>query len=107
MTLGAKTMQDELARWEPRVADLKRRVAEQKRRVSSELKEGLGAREMLHFMEQTLENWREHVVRHRPRLLWLSMNAKATTSHRWRTEATSGLCHERRSGPCTASASPL
>ena len=51
---------DELARWELRVADLERRVAEQKGRVPCEVGEGLGAHEVLHFMEQTLESWREH-----------------------------------------------
>ena len=60
MAWGTEPKQDELARWELRVADLERRIADQKRRVSSELGEGLGAREVLHFMEQTLENWREH-----------------------------------------------
>ena len=60
MAWGTQPKQDELARWELRVADLERRIADQKRRVSSELGEGLGAREVLHLMEQTLENWREH-----------------------------------------------
>ena len=58
MALGNQPKQVELARWELRVADLERRVAEQERRVGTG--EGLGAREVLHFMEQTLENWREH-----------------------------------------------
>ena len=64
MALGIQPKQVELARWELRVADLERRVAEQERRGG----EGLGAREVLHFMEQTLENWREHgrVLRQRP-----------------------------------------
>jgi hypothetical protein len=52
-------LRDELARWELRVADLERRVAEQRRRVACEPGEGFGAREVLHFMEQTLEDWRE------------------------------------------------
>ena len=64
MALGIQPKQVELARWELRVADLERRVAEQEHGGG----EGLGAREVLHFMEQTLENWREHgrVLRQRP-----------------------------------------
>ena len=68
MALDNQTKQVELARWELRVADLERRVAKQERRVACEPGEGLGAREVLHFMEQTLEYWREHgrVLRERP-----------------------------------------
>jgi hypothetical protein len=68
MAWGTQPKQDELARWERRVGDLERRVGEQKRRVACEPGEGFGAREVLHFMEQTLENWREHgrVLRQRP-----------------------------------------
>jgi hypothetical protein len=68
MALDNQPKQVELTRWELRVADLERRVAEQERRVACEPGEGLGAREVLHFMEQTLENWREHgrVLRQRP-----------------------------------------
>ena len=68
MALGIQPKQVELARWELRVADLECRVAEQERRVAREAGEGLGAREVLHFMEQTLECWRDHgrVLRQRP-----------------------------------------
>jgi len=61
-------LRDELARWELRVADLERRVAEQRRRVLCEPGEGFGAREVLHFMEQTLEDWRgqSRALRQRP-----------------------------------------
>jgi hypothetical protein len=52
-------LKDERARWELRVADLERRVAEQRRRVVCEPGEGFSAREVLHFMEQTLEEWRK------------------------------------------------
>ena len=76
MAWGTQPKQDELARWELRIADLERRIADQKRRVSSELGEGLGAREVLHFMEQTLENWREHgrVLRQRQLPPFLCVN---------------------------------
>ena len=54
MALGNQRKQDELPRWEMRVADLERRVAEQERRVACEPGEGWGAREVLHFMERAL-----------------------------------------------------
>ncbi len=50
----------ELVRWGFRIVDLEHRIAEQKRRVASERGEGLGSIEVLHLMEQTLENWRAH-----------------------------------------------
>ena len=55
MASGTQPKQDELTCWDLRVADLECRVAEQERRVACEAGEGLGAREVLHFMEQTLE----------------------------------------------------
>ena len=50
---------DEPARWELQIADLERRIVEQRRRIACE-GASFGSLEVLHFMEQTLESWREH-----------------------------------------------
>jgi len=52
-------IEDEAARRDLQIADLERRVVEQNRRIASE-GGAFGSLEVLHFMEQTLESWREH-----------------------------------------------
>ena len=60
-------IKDELAHWELRIADLARRVEEQKGRLGCEGGDVLGSFEVLHLMENTLENWRDykHVLQNR------------------------------------------
>jgi hypothetical protein len=59
-----KPTQDELAQLELGIADLERRISETTSRVSSQ-PGAYGSIEVLHFMEQTLEEWRQrrHLVR--------------------------------------------
>jgi len=51
----------ELSRWSTRVLDLERRITEQKRRAACGGANTLGCLEVLHLMEQTLENWRAYM----------------------------------------------
>ncbi len=51
-------IEDEATRWNVQIADLERRIFEQKRRVECE-GANFGSLEVLHFMEQTLESWRD------------------------------------------------
>ena len=53
-------IEDEQARWELQIADLERRIVEQKSRVARE-GGAFGSLEVLHFMEQTLASWCEHI----------------------------------------------
>ena len=51
-------IEDEPVGWHRQIADLGRRIVEQKGRIACE-GASFGSLEVLHFMEQTLESWRE------------------------------------------------
>jgi hypothetical protein len=59
MMMCMTQFEDEAARRDLQIADLQRRVVDQKWRIASE-GAGFGSLEVLRFMEQTLESWREH-----------------------------------------------
>jgi len=56
----ARQIKHELVRWNLRILDLEQRIAEQKGCIVSDRVEGLRSLEVLHLMEQTLEDWRAH-----------------------------------------------
>ncbi len=56
----ARQIKHELVRWNLRIIDLEERIAEQRGRIESNGVGALDSLEVLHFMEQTLEDWRAH-----------------------------------------------
>jgi len=52
--------QDQLLHWDAQIIDLERRIEDERRRLALEGSGVSGSLDVLHLMEQTLENWRAH-----------------------------------------------
>ncbi len=51
---------DELRYWDEQIRDLECRIEQEKRRLSAGESDAWGSVEVLHLMEQTLEDWRAY-----------------------------------------------